>query len=44
MGPKGFSDVTLFFSTYGVAAERLAQIREEWSALLARLYPDGQAV
>jgi hypothetical protein len=44
LGPKGISDVTLFLSAYGVAPERLGQLRDEWSALLAGLYPDGQSV
>lgn len=44
MGEKGFRDVTLWLSTYGVGDERIRGIRDQWSALLTRLYPEGEPV
>lgn len=40
----GQRDVTLWLQAWGDAREELPAIREEWSRLLERLYPEGRAV
>ena len=39
-----FRDVTLWLQSYGEGRERLEALRAEWSALLERLFPDGENV
>ncbi|MBI1851480.1 MAG: SRPBCC domain-containing protein [Planctomycetes bacterium] len=41
--PSG-NEIWLWLSAYGEAREQLPAIRERWSALLARLFPDGKPV
>ena len=36
--------MTLWLAAYGDNGARLAAIREEWTRLLARLYPEGESV
>ena len=42
-GP-GRRDVTLWLQAWGDARKELPEIREDWSALLERLYPEGAKV
>jgi uncharacterized protein YndB with AHSA1/START domain len=44
MGEKGYRDVTLWLSTYGLGEDRMRQIRDQWSDLLSRLYPEGKTI
>jgi len=44
MGKPGFRDVTLWLSAWGATPAAVESLRGEWSALLERLYPDGEAL
>ena len=41
---RGERDVTLWLSAWGNARSELPAIREDWEAMLDRLYPEGRAV
>jgi uncharacterized protein YndB with AHSA1/START domain len=40
----GVRDVTLWLSAWGDARKELTAIREEWTTMLERLYPEGRTV
>ena len=44
MGKPGFRDVTLWLSAWGATPAAVESLRGEWSALLERLYPDGETL
>ena len=44
MGKPDFRDVTLWMSAWGRAPEGLATLRRDWSAMLERLFPDGETL
>jgi uncharacterized protein YndB with AHSA1/START domain len=41
---SGERDVTLWISAWGDARKELPEIRDDWAALLERLYPEGRGV
>ncbi|HET9581499.1 MAG TPA: SRPBCC domain-containing protein [Gemmatimonadota bacterium] len=44
MGQADFRDVTLWLSAWGAEPEDLEPVRQEWSALLERLFPEGESL
>ena len=43
-GEEGLRDVTLWLAAYDGDGARLAAVREDWTRLLARVYPEGESV
>jgi hypothetical protein len=44
MGKPDFRDVTLWLSAWGPETEGVEELRQEWSALLERIFPDGESL
>jgi uncharacterized protein YndB with AHSA1/START domain len=44
MGQADFRDVTLWLSAWGAEAEDVEPLRQEWSELLERLFPEGETL
>lgn len=44
MGKPDFRDVTLWMSAWGATPEDLASLRRDWTALLERIYPEGETL